>query len=74
MGEWLDDLARDLARGLSRRSVLRRMTGGLAAVALATVLPRQAAAAAACDNSHPCSDGCCSMSAAVARQDAAPSA
>jgi hypothetical protein len=45
---WLDDLARSMAGGHSRRTVLRRLGGGLAAAAMASLLPQVALSAKAC--------------------------
>lgn len=39
MGEWVDDVAKAMARGMSRRDVLRRVGGGLAGAALISLIP-----------------------------------
>src|SRR6476661_1283810 len=44
MGELLDEGARTIAAGASRRDVLKKLGGGLAAFVLAGLLPRGAAA------------------------------
>jgi hypothetical protein len=44
LSEFIDRVARELARGVSRREALRRFGGVLAAVLVGTALPRTAAA------------------------------
>jgi hypothetical protein len=45
MGDWIDGIARMVAQGVSRRTALRYLAGGLATVGLASVaLPEPAAA------------------------------
>ena len=41
MNHWIDDVSRAAAAGLSRRQVLRRISGVVAGGVLATLLPRQ---------------------------------
>lgn len=44
MGQWIDDLARAMARGVSRRDALRRIGGGLSGLILVALLPARAEA------------------------------
>lgn len=44
MGEWIDDVARAMAGGTSRRAMLRRVGGGVAAAMLASLIPATASA------------------------------
>src|SRR5439155_12897123 len=39
MGEWIDEVARAMASGASRRVMLRRVGGGLAGAVLASLVP-----------------------------------
>jgi hypothetical protein len=48
MDHWLDDVARAVARGESRRRALRRIGGGLLGATLAVVLGKEASAQASC--------------------------
>ena len=48
MDKWFDDLAKDSAKGLSRRQVFGRLTAGAGALVLALLGVRQSAAANNC--------------------------
>src|SRR5437870_1909393 len=54
MGEWIDEIARAMAGGATRRTALRRIGGGLAAVGLTFLLPKQAEADDVPGNPGPC--------------------
>jgi hypothetical protein len=45
MGDWIDDVARAMASGVSRRGVLRGVGAGLAGLMLASLAPAKAAEA-----------------------------
>src|SRR5205085_9457781 len=45
MGEWIDEVARAVASGVSRRTLLRRLTGGIAGAFLASILRPEGATA-----------------------------
>src|SRR5437773_7453165 len=45
VGRFIDDVARAMASGATRRAALRRIGGGLAAVGLAFLLPKETEAA-----------------------------
>ena len=45
---WIDNLARTLATGQSRRAALKQLVGGIAGALLASTLPGRAASAAKC--------------------------
>ena len=64
MGEWFDELARVMARGLTSREALRHVGSGIAAVMVAALLPRPAAAVgcsgpADCGGGELCCEGTC---------------
>src|SRR5438128_2120997 len=63
MGEWIDSVARALAGGASRREAVRKIGGGLVAVAAASLLGSETARAKpSCrDEAHPCEGNqeCC---------------
>src|SRR5438045_3667846 len=58
MEPWLDQWARAVAGGLSRRELLRRAGAGLAGAAIAALLPREAAAARAGRQLDCCGGSC----------------
>ena len=64
MGEWFDELARTMAQGISRRDAIRRLGGGLMAVALASVLPQRVSVVSAqdacgCEKGQACVNNAC---------------
>jgi stigma-specific protein Stig1 len=54
VGQFIDDVARALARGTSRRTALRRIGGGLAAIGLTFLVPKPAEADDVPGNPGPC--------------------
>src|SRR4051794_36308202 len=54
MDRWIDNLAKALATGTSRRTALRRIGGGLAGAALPLIVPKAASAQVL----HPCTLTC----------------
>jgi hypothetical protein len=76
MGEWIDSVARAVASGTSRRQALRRIGGGLAAMAVASLLGGETAQAKpACrEEGHPCEGNqeCCSGLVCLQKGEAGP--
>src|SRR6476646_9743536 len=60
MAAWIDDLARSMASGLSRREVVRRLSCGLTAGLLAPMVPNRAEAVrAGCATGQTLCNGTC---------------